>query len=152
MEFRVKVGEKKTRKGEGTSPATLSAWNRTEPHSGFCANKKLIIHTSSCGEQRKIKHWVTKSLLSSSEVGKCLGQEVAGRCKGHSRSSPEPEGFGVLGRGMGWMVQSAWLHPRTVQHLLQDVKTWLTWVISQGTGQSFGLRSDFGPKKKRDQF
>lgn len=42
MEFRVKVGgKKKTRKGEGTSPATLSAWNRTEPHSGFCANKKI---------------------------------------------------------------------------------------------------------------
>lgn len=84
--------------------------------------KKLIIHTSSYGEQRKTNHWVTRSLLSSSEEGRWLGQQAAGRCKGHPRSSLEPEGIEELGRGVGCMLQSLWLHPRTVQHLLQDVK------------------------------
>lgn len=61
--------EKETKKREGTFPATLSARSRTEPHSSFCANKKLIIHTSSYGEQRRTNPWVTKNVLITSEGG-----------------------------------------------------------------------------------
>lgn len=42
MEFWVKVRKRDQKnQREGTSPATLSARNRTEPHSGFYANKTI---------------------------------------------------------------------------------------------------------------
>lgn len=53
---------------------------------------------------------------------------------------------------MGSRVRSGWLHPRQAKHLLQDEKTWLTRLLSQGTVQSFGLRPDSGPKQTRNQY